>query len=73
LENDLKKVYNIGRDDWDLRVHVVLWAYMTTRKNLTGKTYFRLVYSQEAMMSMDFILTSLCVAAIIELSYFGTV
>jgi hypothetical protein len=63
----------IGRDDWDLRVPTVLWAYMTTHKKLTRKTHFRLVYVQEARIPMEFILPRLDVAMITDLSYFGTI
>jgi hypothetical protein len=64
----LKKICNVGRDDCDLRVPVFLWAYRKVRKQMIGKRPFRLVYGKELVMKMDFILPSLHVAVITNIS-----
>lgn len=65
LDSTLIKVCNAQRNDWDVCVPVVLWAYRTTCKKLTGQTPFTLVYGVEAMMSMEYIVPSLCIVAFI--------
>ena len=68
LENALTKVCNAQRDDMDQKFSTVLWTYHTTCKNLLGQTPFRLVYGQEVVMPMEYIVPSLRVVAIIEMT-----
>ena len=68
LENALTKVCSANIDDWDVRIPIVLWAYRTTCKKLTGQTPFKLAYGQEATMPMEYIVPSLKIAALIDLA-----
>jgi transposase InsO family protein len=68
LENAIMKFCNINRDDWDLNIPTILWAYMTTCKKLTGQTLFKLVYEQEAVVPLEFLVPSLVVAVITNMT-----
>ena len=45
----------------------VLWAYKTTCKKLTGFTPFKLVYGQEAVVPMEFLVPSMRITAFTEM------
>ena len=62
LETSLTKVCSANRDDQDLKILVVLWAYHTNCQWLTGQTLFKLVYGKEAVMPMEYIVPSLRIA-----------
>ena len=52
---------------------MVLWDYHTTCKILTGQTPFRLVYRQEFVMSMEYIIPSLKIVVITKMEDVGVV
>ena len=73
IENALTKICNVNMDDWDSKIPAVLWAYRTTCKKLTEKTTFILVYGQEAVMPLEFLVPTLRVAAITNMTERGMV
>ena len=56
-------ICNAQRNDWDVHVPTMLWAYRRTYKKLSRLTPFKLVYDVEAVMPMEYIVPSLRIEA----------
>jgi len=67
MDNALTKVCNVNINYWDLRILVVLWEDKTTCKKLIGHTPFRLLYGQEEIMPMEYLMPCLRILAFIDM------
>jgi hypothetical protein len=67
LETTLTKIFCVNKDDLDLRVPAVLWAYRTTCKKLTMHTPFKLVYGLEVVVPMEYLVPSLRITSFTDM------
>jgi hypothetical protein len=63
----------VNKDEWDLRVPTVLWAYRTNCKKLTMHTLFNLVYGLEVVVPMEYLVPSLRIVAYTDMDDTGVV
>ena len=55
--------------EWDLKLKTALLAYCTTYKVTVNQIPFRLVYGQEAVVPLEFMVLSLRIAVEHDLDY----
>ena len=69
----MTKICSVNKDDWDLRVPAVIWAYRTTCKKLTMKNPFKMVYGLEEVVPMEYLVPSLKIATFIDMDDTGII
>ena len=62
----LTKIVKQLRTYWELKLHLVLWAYRVAYKTTIGTTPFNLVYGLDAILPIEFLIPTLRVAKELE-------
>ena len=62
IKRMLKRMIGVHKRNWHLILYSALWAYQTSVRNATGFTHFQLVYSLEAILPIQFEISSLKLA-----------
>ena len=62
----LTKIVSDSQTDWELKLPSVIWAYRTAYKTAVGTTPFELVYGQNAILPIEFLVPTLRVATELE-------
>ena len=65
----LTKIVSDKKSDWELKLHAALWAYRVAYKTSIGTTPFNMVFGLDAILPMEFLIPTLCVAK--ELKWMG--
>lgn len=50
----LTKIYNLEKNDWDVKTSAILWAYKIAYKRSNGKTPVKMVYFQEVIVPFHY-------------------
>ena len=73
METALTNICSVNKDEWDLRVPAVLWAYRTNCKKLTMQTLFKLVYGLEVVVPMEYLVPGLRIVSFTDMDGIGIV
>ncbi|KAJ7547740.1 hypothetical protein O6H91_08G101800 [Diphasiastrum complanatum] len=58
----ITKIVQASRSDWEHKLHAALWAFKTAYKGSIDHMPFQLVYGQDAVMPVEFLVPSLRIA-----------
>ena len=65
----LTKIVKQSHTDWEMKLHLALWAYRVAYKTTIGTTPFNLVYGLHVIFPIEFLIPTLRVAR--ELKWTG--
>ena len=60
------KIVSESRTDWEMKLHSAIWAYRVAYKTAIGTTPFNMVYGLDAILPIEFLISTLRVAKQLE-------